>query len=95
MHSLKEAWDLGPEGAKYVDDKPIYRAAANTGVGWKNSNLRTQFLEAARKTGVAPWVRLLHSPATDTQTTFTDQAKDALEVVLCGNSREIQGLRCG
>jgi len=48
MHSLKEAWDLAPEGAKYVVDKPIHRAAANTGDGWKNSNLRSLFLEAAQ-----------------------------------------------
>ena len=48
MHSLQEAWNLAPEGAKYVVDKPIYRAAANTGDGWTNSNLRSPFLEAAQ-----------------------------------------------
>jgi hypothetical protein len=33
---------------------------------------------------------LFHPTATDARTTRTDQAKDALEVVLCGNSQEIQ-----
>ena len=155
MPYLQEAWDLAEEGAEYVVDKPIYRAAANTGDGWKNSNLRTQFLKKLKKAGVVPWARLFHSmrasrqteleqqhplhvvckwlgnspsiaqksyllvtdadvakaigrgtnptragqksshgdtkttpqtPATDTQTSDTNQEKDWLEVVLCGNS---------
>ena len=67
MHSLQEDWDLAPEGAEYVVDKSIYPAAATTGDGWKNSNLRSQFLEAAQKSGSRPWFRLFHSTATATR----------------------------
>jgi integrase len=38
----------------YVIDKPLYRKAANTGDGWKNANLRTQFLKVLKRAKVSP-----------------------------------------
>ena len=68
MPYLQAAWDLAPEGSEYVVDKPGYREAANTGEGWKNSNLRTQFLKKLAKAGVTPWARLFHSMRASRQT---------------------------
>ncbi len=68
MPYLQAAWDLAPEGAEYVVDKPAYRMAANTGEGWKNANLRTQFLKKLVKAGVTPWGRLFHSMRASRQT---------------------------
>ena len=58
----------------YVVDKPAYRLAANTGVGWRNANLRSQFVKQIaktnRKTGgdIKPWSRLFHSLRASRQT---------------------------
>ena len=40
---------------------PQYRAAANTAMGWKNSNLRTEMTRLLRRAGVSGWPRLFHS----------------------------------
>lgn len=53
---------------EYVVDKPLYREAANTGDGWKNANLRTQFLKQLAKAKVDPWKRLFHSMRASRQT---------------------------
>jgi integrase len=68
MPYLQAAWDIAPEGAEFVVDKPAYRLAANTGTGWKNANLRTQFIKQLRKAGIAPWGRLFHSMRASRQT---------------------------
>jgi hypothetical protein len=56
------------DGKGYVVNKPAYRAAANTGVGWRNCNLRTQFLKKLKKANVEPWARLFHSLRASRQT---------------------------
>ena len=38
-----------------------YRAAANTAMGWKNSNLRTEMTRLLRRAGVSGWPRLFHA----------------------------------
>jgi len=68
MPYLQDAWDRAEGGAEFVIDKPSYRAAANTGQGWKNSNLRTQLLKKLSKAGIAPWSRLFHSMRASRQT---------------------------
>lgn len=70
---LEKAWDLAPEGAEFVIDKPAYRAAADTGEGWKNSNLRTQFLKKLAKAGIVPWGRLFQSMRASRQTELERQ----------------------
>ncbi len=38
-----------------------YRAAANTAMGWKNANLRSEMTRLLRRAGVSGWPRLFHS----------------------------------
>ena len=52
----------------YVVDKPSYRQAADTGEGWKNSNLRTQYLKILGRAKVESWSRLFHSMRASRQT---------------------------
>ena len=52
----------------YVVDKPAYRQAADTGEGWKNSNLRTQYLKILGRAKVESWPRLFHSMRASRQT---------------------------
>ena len=40
---------------------PQYEAAANTAMGWKNSNLRTEMTRLLRRAGVSGWPRLFHT----------------------------------
>jgi hypothetical protein len=42
-------------------DHEWYRAAANTAMGWKNANLRTEMTRLLRRAGVSGWPRLFHS----------------------------------
>jgi integrase len=65
---LENARELAKDGAEFVVDKQAYRDAANTGEGWKNSNLRTQFLKKLAKAGIPPWKRLFHSMRASRQT---------------------------
>jgi hypothetical protein len=39
---LDEAFEIFVHKSEYVVAAPQYRAAANTAMGWKNSNLRTK-----------------------------------------------------
>ncbi len=54
--------------SEYVCDADSYRDAAQTAEGWKNSNLRTQFLKLLKKAGVEPWPRVFHSMRASLQT---------------------------
>jgi hypothetical protein len=40
---------------------PQYRAAVNTAMGWKNSNLRTEMTRLLRRAAVSGWPRLFRS----------------------------------
>ncbi len=62
------AWQESSDESDYVVNMPAYRAAANTGTGWKNANLRTQLLKRLRKAGVPAWGRLFHSMRASRQT---------------------------
>ncbi len=57
---LAEAFDLAPEGAEYVVDSG-YRRAAQTLSGWRNCNMRTQFMRIVKRAGLKPWPRLFHA----------------------------------
>ena len=65
---LSEAYEIAPDGAEFVVDKPGYRAAAMRPGGWASANLRTQFLKILVRAGVAPWERLFHSMRATRQT---------------------------
>ena len=58
---------------------PQYRAAANTAMGWKNSNLRSEMQRLLRRAGVSGWPRLFHSMRASRQTEL--QREFPLQVV--------------
>ena len=57
---LADAFYTAPEGAEYVVGSN-HRKAANTPSGWRNCNLRTQFLRIIKRAGLKPWPRLFHN----------------------------------
>ena len=89
MTYLQAAWDRAPEGTEYVVDKPAYREAANTGDGWKNANLRTQFLKKLAKAGLKPWARLFHSMRASRQTELEQQYPTHIVCAWLGNSPQV------
>jgi hypothetical protein len=58
---LDEAFETSGDKSEYVVAAPQNRAAANTAMGWKNSNLRTEMTRLLRLAGVSGGPRLLHS----------------------------------
>ena len=44
---LDEAFEIFGDKSEYVVAAPQYRAAANTAMGWKNSNLRTEMTKSS------------------------------------------------
>jgi integrase len=78
-----------PLDTEYVVDAPEYRAAANTGDGWKNANLRTQFLKLLKKAGVTPWPRLFHSMRASRQTELHEEYPLQAVCAWIGNSEEV------
>jgi len=66
---------------------PQYRAAANTAMGWKNSNLRTEMTRLLRRAGVAGWPRLGHSMRASRQTELQRELPMHLVCSGPGNSR--------
>ena len=58
---LDDAFEIFGDRSEYVVAAPQYRAAANTAMGWKNSNLRTEMTRLLRRAGVSGWPRLFHS----------------------------------
>ena len=57
---LDEVFEIFGDKSEYVFAAPQYRAAANTVMGWKNSNLRTEMTRLLRRAGVSGWPRLFH-----------------------------------
>jgi hypothetical protein len=58
---LDEAFEIFGDKSKYVVAAPKYRAAANTAMGWKNANLRSEMTRLLCRAGVSGWPRLFHS----------------------------------
>jgi hypothetical protein len=50
---LDEAFEIFGDKSEHVVAAPQYRAAANTAMGWKNSNLRTEMMRLLRRAGVS------------------------------------------
>jgi hypothetical protein len=73
----------------YVVNKPAYRAAANTGTGWKNANLRTQLLKKLAKAEVEPWARLFHSMRATRQTELEREFPLHVVCSWLGNSEKV------
>ena len=86
---LDEAFEIFGDKSDYVVAAPQYRAAANTAMGWKNANLRSEMTRLLRRAGVSGWPRLLHSMRASRQTEL--QREFPLHVVCSwlGNSPRI------
>ena len=50
---LDEAFEIFGDKSEYVVAAPQYRAAANTAMGWKNANLRSELTQLPRRAGVS------------------------------------------
>lgn len=57
---LDEAWQAAQEGDDYIFPQ-AWRARAQGKNGWRNCNLRTQFLRIIKRAGLEPWPRLWHN----------------------------------
>jgi len=88
LEILRDAYESAPEGAEYVVDAS-YRAAANTKDGWRNINLRTQFLRILEKAGVEPWPSLFHAVRAARETELLDQHPIHTVTYWLGNSPRI------
>jgi integrase len=86
---LDEAFEIFGDKSDYVVAAPQYRAAANTAMGWKNANLRSEMTRLLRRAGVSGWTRLFHSMRASRQTEL--QREFPLHVVCSwlGNSPRI------
>ncbi len=65
---LDKAFEIFGDKSELVVAAPQYRAAANTAMGWKNSNLRTEMTRLLRRASVSGWPRLFHSMRASRQT---------------------------
>ena len=86
---LDEAFEIYGETSEFVVDADAYRAAANTHAGWKNANLRTQFMKLLAKCGVDPWPRLFHSMRASRQTELEEEFPTHVVCAWIGNSPEV------
>jgi hypothetical protein len=86
---LDEAFEIFRNKSEYVVVAPQYLVAANTAVGWKNANLRSEMTTLLRRAGVMGWPRLFHSMRASRQTEL--QREFAIHVVCywLGNSPRI------
>jgi integrase len=57
---LQRAFEAAPEGTTYVVGG-THRESAMGPDGWRNVNLRTQFLRIIQRAGLKPWPRLFHN----------------------------------
>ncbi|MFM2012021.1 MAG: Tyrosine recombinase XerC, partial [Planctomycetota bacterium] len=55
---LDEAFEIFGDKSEYVVAAPKYRAAANTAMGWKYANLRSEMTRLLHRAGVSGWPRL-------------------------------------
>jgi integrase len=78
-----------PTPEDYVINKESYRAAANTGRGWANANLRTQFVKILTRAKVKPWKRLFHSMRASRQTELEERFPLHVVCGWLGNSEEV------
>ncbi|RLS66091.1 MAG: hypothetical protein DWH99_18335 [Planctomycetota bacterium] len=62
--------------SEYVVAATQYRAAANTAMGWKNSNLRTEMTRLLRRAGVSDWPAVATCRQTVDALGLTQRRKD-------------------
>ncbi len=83
------AFEIVGERSEYVVAAPQYREAANTKMGWKNANLRSEMLRLLRRAGISGWPRLFHSMRASRQTELQQEFPLHVVCTWLGNSRGI------
>jgi len=86
---VRQVLETLERSGEYVIDKQTYRDAANTGVGWKNANLRTQFIKQLKAAGLEPWKRLFHSMRASRQTEVEREFGLPAACAWLGNTEEV------
>jgi hypothetical protein len=84
-----EAFEIFRDKSEYVVAAPQYRAAANTAMGWKNANLRSEMLRLLRRAGIPGWPRLFHSMRASRQTELQREFPIHVVCSWLGNSPRI------
>jgi len=85
---LAEAQELAERGAEYVVGGN-YRDACQSPIGWRNINLRTQFLRILNRAGIDPWPRLFHNLRSSRQTELADRFPTHIVCRWLGNSEDV------
>ena len=86
---LDEAREAAAEGAVHVVSNDAYRAAADTPGGWRNCNLRTQFLRILKRAGLEPWPRLFHAMRASRETELVREHPIHVVTAWLGNTPQI------
>ena len=86
---MDEAFEILGDKSEYVAAAPQYRAAANTAIGWKNANLRSEMTRLPRRACVSGWPRLFHSMRTSRQTELQRECTLHGDCSLLSNSPRI------
>ena len=86
---LDEASEIFGDKSEYVVAAPQYRAAANTAMGWKNANLRSEMTRLLRRASVSGWPRLFHSMRASRQTELQREFPLYVACSWLGNSPRI------
>jgi len=87
--ALTEAFDAAPVGAVYVVGNDAYRKAADTPIGWRNCNLRTQFGRILKKAGLESWPRLFHAMRASRETELAAEYPVHVVTAWLGNTPRI------
>jgi len=85
---LLEAAELAPEGAVYVVDEKMRKAALGPS-GWKNCNLSTTFKKIIARAGLTPWKRPFHNLRSSRQTELAERFPSHVVCDWLGNSEDI------
>ena len=86
---LDEAFEIFGDKSEYMVAAPRFRAAANTAMGLKNANLRSEVTRLLRRTGVSGWPRLFHSMRASRQTELQRELPIHVVCSWLGNSPRI------
>jgi hypothetical protein len=86
---LDEAFEIFGDKSEYMVAAPRFRAAANTAMGLKNANLRSEVTRLLRRTGVSGWPRLFHSMRASRQTELQREFPIHVVCSWLGNSPRI------
>jgi integrase len=86
---LAEAYEIAPEGAVYVISNERYRQAADTPIGWRNCNLRTQFDRIIKRAGLTAWPRRFHALRASRETELYHEYPIHVVTAWLGNTPKI------